>query len=86
MELQEKNKQRENFWPQSCLQPVYSCGGLAACPVDRKMGTQPGEQGGMGAWLQLVEGLTGLTLAPTHNAPSPLSLPCRMFHQGSGWG
>lgn len=87
-----KNKWRESCWPAAAHWPARSCGGLAACPGARKTGVWPGEPGGMEVRLQLVEGLTGLTVwgnpwLPPHSlyrVPPPP--PARTFHQGSGWG
>ena len=74
MDLQEKNKRRESFWPGAAPQPACSCGGLAACPVARKTGARSGELGGIGARLQLVEGLTGLAVRGTPGTP-PQDVP-----------
>lgn len=79
-----KNKRRESFWPGAAHRPSRSCGGLTACLVARKTGARPGEPGGMGARLQLVEGLTGLAVRGTLWHP-PTAPPPSVFHQGWGW-
>lgn len=68
--------------------PAHSCGGLAACPAARKTGVRPREPGGMGARLQLVEGLTGLAVqgTPWHPPTPPTTPPPRDIPPGIGMG